>query len=49
MPSSGLQRFRGNVDDELQGAELSMLVESPEGNVTFMGTLADDAQCFRAR
>ena len=33
----------------LQGAELSMLVESPEGNVTFKGTLADDAQTFQGK
>ena len=33
----------------LQGAELSMLVESPEGNVTFKGTLADDAQTFQGQ
>ena len=33
----------------LQGSELSMLVESPEGNVTFKGTLADDAQTFQGK
>ena len=33
----------------LQGSELSMLVESPEGNVTFKGTLAADAQAFEGK
>ena len=33
----------------LQGAELSMLVESPEGNVTFKGILSDDAQTFQGK
>jgi hypothetical protein len=33
----------------LRGSELSMLVESPEGNVTFKGTLADDAQTFQGK
>jgi hypothetical protein len=33
----------------LRGSELSMLVESPEGNVTFNGTLADDAQTFQGK
>jgi hypothetical protein len=31
----------------LRGSDLSMLVESPEGNVTFKGTLANDAQTFQ--
>ena len=31
----------------LQGSELSMLVESPEGNITVMGKLAGDAQTFQ--
>jgi hypothetical protein len=30
-------------------SELSMLVESPEGNVTFKGTLADDARTFQGQ
>ena len=33
----------------LQGSELNMLVESPEGNVTFKGTLAADAQTFEGK
>jgi hypothetical protein len=33
----------------LQGSDLSMLVESPEGNVTFKGTLAADAQTFQGK
>ena len=33
----------------LQGSELSMLVESPEGNVTVKGTLAEDAQSFQGK
>ena len=33
----------------LQGSELSMLVESPEGNITVKGTLADDAQTFQGK
>ena len=33
----------------LQGSDLSMLVESPNGNVTFKGTLADDAQTFQGK
>jgi len=31
----------------LQGSDLSMLVESPNGNVTFKGTLAADARTFQ--
>jgi hypothetical protein len=33
----------------LQGSDLSMLVESPEGNITFKGTLAADAQTFQGK
>ena len=33
----------------LQGSDLSMLVESPEGNITVKGTLADDAQTFQGK
>ena len=33
----------------LQGSDLSMLVESPNGNVTFKGTLAGDAQTFQGK
>ena len=33
----------------LQGGELSMLVEAPDGKVTFKGTLADDAQTFQGK
>lgn len=31
----------------LQGSDLSMLVESPNGTVTFKGTLAADARTFQ--
>src|SRR4029078_915613 len=31
----------------LQGSNMSMLVESPERNITVKGTLADDAQTFQ--
>jgi hypothetical protein len=33
----------------LQGSNMSMLVESPEGNITVKGTLADDAQTFQGK
>jgi hypothetical protein len=33
----------------LQGSDFSMLVESPEGNITFKGTLAADAQTFQGK
>lgn len=33
----------------VQGSDLSMLVESPEGNITFKGTLAADAQTFQGK
>ena len=33
----------------LQGSDLNMLVESPNGNVTFRGTLAGDAQTFQGK
>ena len=33
----------------LQGSELSMIVESPEGNVTFRGKLAEDARTFEGK
>ena len=33
----------------LQGSALNMLVESPNGNVTFKGTLATDAQTFQGK
>jgi hypothetical protein len=33
----------------LKGSELSMLVESPEGNITVKGTLAEDAQTFQGK
>ena len=33
----------------LQGSDLNMLVESPEGNITVKGTLADDAQTFQGK
>ena len=33
----------------VQGSDLSMLVESPEGNITVKGTLADDAQTFQGK
>ena len=33
----------------LQGSDISMLVESPNGNVTFKGTLATDAQTFEGK
>ena len=33
----------------LQGSELNMLVESPEGSITVKGTLAEDAQTFQGR
>ena len=33
----------------LRGSDLSMLVESPNGNVTFNGTLAADAQTFQGK
>lgn len=31
----------------LQGSDLNMLVEAPDGKVTFKGTLAADAQTFQ--
>ena len=33
----------------LQGSDFSMLVESPEGKITFKGTLAADAQTFQGK
>jgi hypothetical protein len=33
----------------LQGSDMSMLVESPNGNVTFKGKLAADAQTFEGK
>jgi hypothetical protein len=33
----------------LKGSDMNMLVESPEGNITFKGTLAADAQTFRGK
>jgi len=33
----------------LQGSALNMLVESPNGNVTFIGTLATDARTFQGK
>jgi hypothetical protein len=33
----------------LHGSELSMVVESPEGNITVKGTLAEDAQTFQGK
>lgn len=33
----------------LQGSALTLRVESPEGNVTFQGTLASDAQTFQGQ
>ena len=33
----------------LQGSNMSMLVESPERNITVKGTLADDAQTFQGK
>ena len=33
----------------LQGSNMSMLVESPEGNIMVKGTLADDAQTFQGK
>jgi len=33
----------------VQGSDMSMLVESPNGNVTFKGTLAADAQTFEGK
>ena len=33
----------------LQGSNMSMLVESPEGNITVKGTVADDAQTFQGK
>ena len=33
----------------LKGSDMSMLVESPEGNITVKGTLAEDAQTFQGK
>ncbi len=33
----------------LQGSDMNMLVESPNGNVTFKGTLSADAQAFQGK
>ena len=33
----------------LQGSDMNMLVESPNGNVTFKGTLSADAQTFQGK
>ena len=33
----------------LQGSDMNMLVESPNGNVTFKGALAADAQTFQGK
>jgi hypothetical protein len=33
----------------LRGSDLNMLVEAPDGNVTFKGTLANDAQTFQGK
>jgi len=34
---------------ELQGSDMNMLVESPNGNVTFKGTLSSDAHAFQGK
>jgi hypothetical protein len=33
----------------LQGSDMNLLVESPNGNVTFKGTLSTDAQTFQGK
>jgi hypothetical protein len=33
----------------LQGSDMNMLVESPNGNVTFKGKLSSDAQTFQGK
>jgi hypothetical protein len=33
----------------LQGSDMNMLVESPNGNVTFVGTLSTDSQTFQGK